>query len=1109
MSIHRNLTNDSSDVTLHQLHLPGYTVTTATARDAISTMNAGELAYVQASGLYYVYAGNWKPFALGAATITGNTVNNANLIDHTHAVTITSADVTIPVVGSPTYNTDEELSTLTNSAGVLDATVTYVTSGVNSTHINVAAGKGLLRTSNSPLAQLKSIEWAASNGIYISAGVGGIDSTRFIGIAYSGGSPQVAVKTTFNWNWNTDFPLARVSQDGTTLRILNAYAHSEDTANRVRRFNRLTMPFVREEAPEGTGGLELAAVTSGGNSQYISMTAGNIWHGLNQYILSAVNTSGAGRFDSHYRNGSGGFTNVTNQQQWDNTHYDDGTGILALMTNNKYAVHWVYVDVSDGSLDIIFGRGQYNSSTLAQAESVPSTIPGHLQYHGRLIGRIIFQKSATTPDLVQSAWSNAFNLSGATTHNELAGLQGGTTSEYYHLTNAEYTGTGTGNFVRLTGPTLTKINLSDTSNQLVLQSAGVTGTITWTPTTGNKVLTIPDVTGTLVLGTGTLGQLVFFNSTNVITGSANITWQSDAFLTMSHTLSGFPQMYMVNTTNDANCAAAYMQKQRNGAAVQNNDSLGYFPLWMGYQNSAYRSASYVVSAVDGVPSGNFVPARIVFFTGTDAAVPAEAMRISADKSVTVQGALNIAATSNQIVLQSAGVTGTLTWTPATSNKIITVPNLTGTIALGAGSSTITSTNDVTVASHTHAVTSSSSPGAGAWLLASGTDGSIVFGSSASQGFSVTPTTANGSGAAYGVYSVITLNGTTGTGAALYGRVNTAATSFTATSTAACFLVNPIKGAGSTITTNYGLYIEAMTSGSTNYAILAAGGLTLLQDATDSSSTTTGALVVSGGVGIAKKLIVGTRFGLQADPPSNTGIYCIPAMELNGGTVYSLFSIAAITGTTGGAVGTYTRVDTGATAFTLGVCIGLQIANPNKGAGSTITTNYGLYIEAQTAGAANYAIVVAGGQISTVDATDSTSTTTGSIITAGGIGVAKDLTALGVNVGSGTGAAAGQIFAFTPITINSSSAVDAVTGATGFIAVLRDQTNGGTALILYENATTPVIVSQAGTTVYVTGAPGATQIQVANRGANSGITLKGGSSRNGIVVNVGVFMIDSN
>ena len=36
---------------------------------------------------------------------------------------------------------------------------------------------------------------------------------------------------------------------------------------------------------------------------------------------------------------------------------------------------------------------------------------------------------------------------GTTVHNDLTGLQGGTTDPYYHLTSAEYTGTGTGVFV--------------------------------------------------------------------------------------------------------------------------------------------------------------------------------------------------------------------------------------------------------------------------------------------------------------------------------------------------------------------------------------------------------------------------------------------------------------------------------------------------------------------------------------------------------------------------------------------------------------------------------------------------------------------------------------
>lgn len=52
--------------------------------------------------------------------------------------------------------------------------------------------------------------------------------------------------------------------------------------------------------------------------------------------------------------------------------------------------------------------------------------------------------------------------------------------------------------------------------------------------------------------------------------------------------------------------------------------------------------------------------------------------------------LNLSASSNQLVLQSAGVTGTISWTPASSGKTITLPNLTGTAMLIDGGQTVSS-----------------------------------------------------------------------------------------------------------------------------------------------------------------------------------------------------------------------------------------------------------------------------------------------------------------------------------------------------------------------------------------------------------------------------------
>lgn len=92
-------------------------------------------------------------------------------------------------------------------------------------------------------------------------------------------------------------------------------------------------------------------------------------------------------------------------------------------------------------------------------------------------------------------------------------------------------------------------------------------------------------------------------------------------------------------------------------------------------------------------------------------------------SVNASGAL-----AAKIAIYHNNATGNykLSLVPAnlTDNRTVTFANLTGIVALGAGTNTVSSTNDVTVASHTHAVTSSSNPGAAASLLATDASGNL-------------------------------------------------------------------------------------------------------------------------------------------------------------------------------------------------------------------------------------------------------------------------------------------------------------------------------------------------------------------------------------------------
>ena len=78
----------------------------------------------------------------------------------------------------------------------------------------------------------------------------------------------------------------------------------------------------------------------------------------------------------------------------------------------------------------------------------------------------------------------------ANLHNELAGLQGGSSDQYFHSTSAEYTGTGTGVFVRETSPTLVTPDLGTPS---ALVGTNISGTAT--AFTASNVTTNANLTG--------------------------------------------------------------------------------------------------------------------------------------------------------------------------------------------------------------------------------------------------------------------------------------------------------------------------------------------------------------------------------------------------------------------------------------------------------------------------------------------------------------------------------------------------------------------------------------------------------------------------------------
>ncbi len=195
----------------------------------------------------------------------------------------------------------------------------------------------------------------------------------------------------------------------------------------------------------------------------------------------------------------------------------------------------------------------------------------------------------------------------------------------------------------------------------------------------------------------------------------------------------------------------------------------------------------------------------------------------------------------------------------------------------------------------------------------------------------------------------------------------------------------------------GIYGTLQTAAQTNITSvgtltgLTVSGVLTLTNTTDASSTSTGAVIISGGVGIAKKLYVGTGITTSAGSTITSGgaanyttagtenVYKITASTLTNastatsGTDANFRSMFVLNAPTLAATNTGVITTSAATLYISGA--------PINGTNNTITNSYGIYSGGN---------IGTSGVINTSNTTDASSISTGSIITAGGMGIAKKL-----------------------------------------------------------------------------------------------------------------------
>jgi hypothetical protein len=102
----------------------------------------------------------------------------------------------------------------------------------------------------------------------------------------------------------------------------------------------------------------------------------------------------------------------------------------------------------------------------------------------------------------------------------------------------------------------------------------------------------------------------------------------------------------IDTTNAATFNCLDFKKSRNGAIVQNGDTVGCLN-FQGFDGAAFVSAASVEARVDGTPGLADMPGRIVFLTSPDgSASPTEKMRITNAGVVSLTNNLDIPNTTS-------------------------------------------------------------------------------------------------------------------------------------------------------------------------------------------------------------------------------------------------------------------------------------------------------------------------------------------------------------------------------------------------------------------------------------------------------------------------------
>jgi len=332
------------------------------------------------------------------------------------ASSVTADNVYFNKLGTPAYETGQDWINITQSAGVVRGG--KLTDNGDGT-VSISSGSGFIKTTNNELGETLMFDWPANANIYLTD-----NEKNTVYIDYNNGSPysSATITPSTDINHNSIISIGPVHRYGTTLHPVDAGTRVQNFARRAHKRARELRKFDRASG----------MIISDDGGREFSSTAGVYYVGYNR-VTTSSQASGIDTFTYYMRDGSGGWKLLTSSTVIDNTHYDDGSGVLGDLTPTApYGVHYVHIDL-DGHQFVQFGQNKYKLADAVDAQ--PPAGPTFLSDFALLRAKIIIKKDATELYAVLNYVNKTITPFSAIDHNDLGNLNEG---DYLHLTAAEY-----------------------------------------------------------------------------------------------------------------------------------------------------------------------------------------------------------------------------------------------------------------------------------------------------------------------------------------------------------------------------------------------------------------------------------------------------------------------------------------------------------------------------------------------------------------------------------------------------------------------------------------------------------------------------------------------